>query len=175
MSPYSLVVCRHQGGDQRAEDFDLIAVFWFYFLSSPWLWQLPLQPQGSWVVLLCHCRAQHPEQHSALGTLNHRLLFLFLPPLWLPKARHSVLAQCTWSCCLAGSEEPWSFLRFLWMVCCNIILYILFGNSWFSIRLLCFGAFHCLAVQGLFSGLVFFFFHSDSEKCFKNKNQWKLM
>lgn len=159
MSPCSLVGCQHQGGGRKAEDFDLAAVFWLYCLSKPWLWQLPVPPGAAG--LCC----------SALGTLSHRLLFLFLPCCGSPK--HSALS---WLCARgpAAWRTPAVSLRSLWMICCNIILDLLFGKSWFSIQLLHFGAFPCPVVQNLF---VFwgFFPHSDSEKCFKNKTQWKLV
>lgn len=146
MSPCSLVVCRQQGGDWRAEGFDPIAVFWFYFLSNPWLWQLPLQP---WAAGLSCCVTAGPSSQS-----------LTVP--WGPPTISSSSSSCptlaspvSWlSACDPAAWQPLTshrvFLRFLGMICCNIMLDVWFGKSWFSIQLLCFGAFPCPVVQGLF-------------------------
>lgn len=136
------------------------------FFKQAWLWQLPLQPWGSGAVLLS-LQGPAPRAALCLGTLGHPLLFLLLSPPCTQSAALSCLRApdaAAWHCL----SSPGVFLTFLWIICCNIVLYILFRKSWFSI-----GSVLVTVVLGLFPALLFriclvwvFFSHSDSEKCF---------
>lgn len=160
MSPYSLAVCLHQGGDGKAEDFDLVAVFWFYCLSSPWLWQLPVQPWGSWVVLLC---PGNPQPWAPLP----------LPPrLW-------ILTACPGSVFVVLLPGwAWELLESLWDFCgwSAAMSYYIFWEVLVQYSAAAFWGFSLPCCSGFISfGFFFFFLILTVKNVLKTKDQWKLM
>lgn len=157
------MVCQHQGGDWRAENIDFIAVFWFYFLSNPWLWQLLSGPRA--VGLSCSVTAGPSTQSRALpwGPSTSSSSSSSCPRFGFPK--HDTVPWLSAHDLLSGSV--WEVTEFFWDCCgwfAAISYYIFHLGSLGSVfGSYGFGAFPCPVVQGVF-GLVFF--HSDSGKMF---------